>query len=67
MTPEQQRVQSFNESFGIGKSVSYTNENGEVITSHVRFPAEIIESGMPVVWVDGDYNAVYLKEVIWKT
>jgi hypothetical protein len=45
------KVERFNEKFPPGTPVVYTGPNGFRIESQIRYPAVVLSSGNPVIWL----------------
>lgn len=59
MTPKQ-----FNKTHILGQAIQYKDESGQIKQATIRHQAELTETGKPIVWVSGRYNAVPLKNVV---
>jgi hypothetical protein len=57
------KVLEFNEKHPVGDKISF-REGNKVIESVIRFDAEITENNIPIVWVQGRYNAINLDQVV---
>ncbi len=44
--------------------LKYKKADGVQYEAKVRYPAEMLESGMTVVWLEGECNAIELKNLI---
>lgn len=47
------KVERFNEKFKPGTPVVYTAPNGVRFDTSIRYPAVILSSGFPVIWLVG--------------
>ena len=45
------KVERFNEKFKPGTSVTYTAPNGVKFQTQILYPAMILSSGVPVIWL----------------
>lgn len=55
----------FNLNHKIGDTIQFKDEKGNIITAKTRWTAEVLEDSKEhVVYVEGSYNAVKLKDVI---
>lgn len=45
------KVERFNEKFPPGTSVVYTAHNGVKVKTEIRYPAVVLSSGIPVIWL----------------
>lgn len=45
------KVERFNEKFPPGTPVIYTGPNGIRIKTNIRYPAVVLSSGRPVIWL----------------
>jgi hypothetical protein len=45
------KVERFNKKFPPGTSATYTAPNGAKFKTHILYPAMVLSSGIPVVWL----------------
>jgi hypothetical protein len=60
------KVERFNEKFPPGTPVVYTGSNGIRFDTQVRYPAVILSSGNPVIWLVNIRNYCRFDRVIVK-
>lgn len=63
-------VKEFNDNYPVGAFVKYQDENGNEVTSEVRFPAELIDGPTyndpktAVFYAKGEPNAIPLTQLL---
>lgn len=58
------QVIEFNEKNKVGDTIIYLNEQKQEVAARTRFHAEVLDSGLPVVYVKGNIYPVNINDVL---